>query len=443
VRGADITTRRIAIGVVLLFAVVTRVGWMLHIRDTDPAATTSRDTPSYVQPARALVEDGELTTRPGSGEPIYARTPGYPLVVAGVFAVDENETLFLFVQVLLSCATVLLAYVLAKRLWGATVGILAAALVALEPLQFAASGTLLTESLFSLLVLCVVAAGFRVFATGGRSVKWCVLLGLAVAAAALVRPTIYYLPLFVVLLLVVSAKGIGVRTTVAAIVAFAVPVVVLVGGWQVRNDHEVGSWHYSGIEGVNLYSYRGADALARHDGISLAAAREQLAGELADSPVATCTAHGCAPADPSRPGPFYDELASRGLDLVRSYPVETAEGALRGLTREVFGPGTETVARYLDIGASTPLKLLLLAGLLSFYVGLAYGLSLVIRRPRGLGLAHVFALGVVAYVLVVSAGPEAYARFRGPVMPVLALYAGLGFTTAIERLTTKKQVATS
>ena len=440
-RGDDTTTRRIAIGVVVLVAVVTRVGWMLHVRDTNPAATTSRDTPSYVQPARALVEDGALTTRPGSADPIYFRTPGYPLVIATVFAVDENETAFLLGQVLLSCLTVFLAYVLAKQRWGVTVGVVAAALIALEPLQFAASGTLLTESVFSLLLLCIVGAGYRVFTTGARSSKWCLLLGLAVAAAALVRPTLYYLPLFVVLLLVASARGLGVRNTVTAVVVFALPVVVLVGGWQVRNDREVGSWRYAGVEGLNLHTYRGADALARHDGITLTAARQQLADDLRRSPVATCTRDGCAPADPSRPGPFYDELYTRGLDLVRSYPVEAAEGTVSGLTREVFGPGTETVARYLDVRASTPLQALLLAGLLAFYAGLAYGVLLVIRRPGGLGVAHVFALGVAAYVLVVSAGPEAYARFRGPVMPVLALYAALGFTTAVERLLRKRAMA--
>src|SRR3954453_15979280 len=101
VRDADTTTRRIALGVVLFFAVVTRVGWMVHIRDADPAASTSRDTPSYVQPAHALVQDGELTAEPGSGDPIYVRTPGYPVLIATVFAVDESETLFLLVQVLL------------------------------------------------------------------------------------------------------------------------------------------------------------------------------------------------------------------------------------------------------------------------------------------------------------------------------------------------------
>jgi hypothetical protein len=42
-------------------------------------------------------------------------------------------------------------------------------------------------------------------------------------------------------------------------------------------------------------------------------------------------------------------------------------------------------------------------------------------------MAHVFVLGIAVYVLVLSAGPEAFGgrgeRFRAPIMPILILYA--------------------
>ena len=52
--------------------------------------------------------------------------------------------------------------------------------------------------------------------------------------------------------------------------------------------------------------------------------------------------------------------------------------------------------------------------------------------PRGLigdrarRAAHLFALGVPLYVLLVSAGPESEFRFRVPVVPALTLYAAAG-----------------
>ncbi len=40
---------------------------------------------------------------------------------------------------------------------------------------------------------------------------------------------------------------------------------------------------------------------------------------------------------------------------------------------------------------------------------------------------HVFLWAVGVYLLIMAAGPEGYARFRGPVVPILALYAGRGW----------------
>ncbi len=82
------------------------------------------------------------------------------------------------------------------------------------------------------------------------------------AIATLIRPTTYYLPVFVAALIVVGARRHGARTVAAGVALFLVPVVLIIGGWQVRNHFEVDSWRYSGIEGFNLYAYRGADALA-------------------------------------------------------------------------------------------------------------------------------------------------------------------------------------
>src|SRR5262249_25198868 len=142
---------------------------------------------------------------------------------------------------------------------------------------------------------------------------------------------------------------------------------------------------------------------------------------------------GCHPAQPSRPGPFYDALYSHGFDVLKSYPLDTVSESTRGLAREVFGPGTDTVGLYLGVATSRPLKVALEAWLLRLYVAFAYGVFLVFRRTNGRKMGHVFALITAAYVLIVSAAPAAYARFRAPVMPILALYAALGFTTLFVR----------
>ena len=314
-------------------------------------------------------------------------------------------------------------------------GLLAAALVALDPLQFAASASLMTEAAFSLALLSVVGIGFRVFQPRAPRVAWYALLGIGISTATLIRPTTYYLPVFAVALLIVHSRRWGARAVARNAVVFVLPVVVMIGGWQIRNHYEVGSWRYSGIEAISIYGDRAAYVLARHEGISVDAANQRLARQLSSSRLATCHAgKPCLPARPSRPGPFYDELYRRGFDILKEYPVTTLQESGRGLARDVFGPGTETVGRVLGVEHSTLLKLVLEGFLLCMYAGFAYGLVLVWRRARGYGLAHVFAVGTAGYVLLVSAQPEANARFRTPVMPILALYAALGLTTACNRV---------
>jgi hypothetical protein len=58
----------------------------LHLRAVDPEVTISGDTKTYVRPAQALLEDGRLTEGPDDPDPIFLRTPGYPLFIAAVFA---------------------------------------------------------------------------------------------------------------------------------------------------------------------------------------------------------------------------------------------------------------------------------------------------------------------------------------------------------------------
>jgi hypothetical protein len=86
--------------------------------------------------------------------------------------------------------------------------------------------------------------------------------------------------------------------------------------------------------------------------------------------------------------------------------------------------------RYLHLKSlnGIPVAILMMA-LVAFYLAVVYGVVGVIRARRAL-LAHAFGIGAALYVLVASAGPEAFGgrgeRFRAPVMPILALYAAHG-----------------
>ena len=190
-----------------------------------------------------------------------------------------------------------------------------------------------------------------------------------------VRPVTYYLPPFVLVLLVVWSRRrrFALVDLGKAAAAFLVPIVVLCGAWQVRNHHEVGSWRFSGVEAKNMYMFRAAGVVAHEAGISLADAQDQLVDEL--GPVGT-----------RRAGERYDQLYRAGVRIIRDHPVAALENAANGLRSELFEVRVKFFD-YLGISPASWLAALALAALLAFYALCGYGIVLVARARRHLA-AH-------------------------------------------------------
>jgi hypothetical protein len=418
-------SRRLLLAAILVVCVVGRGAWAIHMIRADRVVTTSGDTPTYLAPARELAEHGRFTDPGDPPRPEYVRTPGYPAFVAAVYRVFGlgDNTAVLLAQILVSGATVLLAYLLATRMWSTSVGLLAALFAALEPLQNATSATLLTETLSAFMLMAVALVGYQALSDERpRPARW-VLLGFLLAVATLVRPIAYYLPLLVLLLLLVryARRRDAWRDVVMVAAAFLVPLVVLVGGWQYRNHERVDSWRVSGIEAKNLYLYRAAGVVARHSGLTVTEAKDKLRDEFGPRRAG------------EREGPYYRRMYTAGMRILRDHPVDAARDALRGLGSEVFGV-REKFFVYIGVQpVPTALADVALVGLLAFYAACGYGVVLVVRARRHL-LAHAFVLGIAAYVLAGSAGPEAFGgrgeRFRAPIMPILVVYAAFGACTA-------------
>jgi len=407
---------------ILIACVVGRGAYVLYLVHTNAVVTAHGDAPTYLGPARELIDHGRFNSATSPGQPEFLRTPGYPAFIAAVYGVfGKNNTAVLLVQVVLSALTIFLAYLLAARIWSPPIGLLAALFTLLEPLQNATSATLLTESLSALLLVGVAVIGFAAFTSEAPDLMLYAWFGLAIAAATLVRPVAYYLPLVVLALLFIRHVARRARWLDLAkvTVAFLLPIVVLVGGWQFRNHERVGSWQFSGIEAKNVYHYRAAGVLARSSGITFAEAQHQLDKKF-------------GPRGTESQGSYYGRMYRAGVHILSSHPGDTIIVTLKGLWSELFSVRVRFF-EYLGFrpasgAAETAAEVLLVA----FYVVTAYGMVLVARRRRDL-LAHVFVTGVALYILVASAGPEAMGgrgeRFRAPIMPILILYAAAGAHT--------------
>jgi 4-amino-4-deoxy-L-arabinose transferase-like glycosyltransferase len=414
--------RVLILAAILVCAVVGRGAYAVYLVHHDEIVTESGDTPTYLGPARELAEHGRFDRPDGSESrhPEFIRTPGYPVFIAAVYRVFGvgDITAVLLAQIVVSGFTILLAYLLATRMWSSSVGLIAALFTALEPLQNSTSATLLTETLSTFVLLAAALVGYEALRDDTPRPGLWALLGFILAVATLIRPVSYYLPAFVLILLVTRylRRTDAARAIVQVAAAFLVPIVVLVGGWQVRNHERVDSWRISGVEARNLYLYRAAGVVAERSGLSFDEAQDRLREQFGHRGT-------------EREGPYYDRMYDEAMRILRDDPVQVLEDALRGLWSELFGVRSKFFG-YLGVHpVPDAVAALARAGLLVFYAACAYGIALVIRARRH-RFAHAFVLGVAAYVLLGSAGPEAFGgrgeRFRAPIMPILILYAAFG-----------------
>ena len=420
-------------------AAVSRVGWAAWIAHAEPGAVRDPDTPGYLAPARALVDAGRFTVTPTDPIPMFIRTPGYPAFIAPILWLTGSEWAISPIQAVVSLLAVAAVVWVGSRLIGPGAGLVAGAVVALDPLQFVASGTLLTESLSAVVMAGTVAVAAVVFALRSPAQVPPVALfalGALAAVATMVRPTFWLYPAVVVILLGVRLRRLPRRTLVARLLVFLLPIVAVVGGWQVRNHARVGSWQVSAVPSINLYCDNAAQVEADISGASLGSVMERFGcpgPEDVDTDCERQAGWACWVPDPDAAGQGFEDLGSEARRFLLDHPVQTARVLGEGLVREVAGPGTDTVADYLGVDPSPALTAVLFVWNAVLWTFAAIGAVVGLRSPQRAFWA--FVVTTVGYVMLVSAGAAAYARLRSPVIPLLAILAAMGVRYCVGRVT--------
>jgi 4-amino-4-deoxy-L-arabinose transferase-like glycosyltransferase len=131
------------------------------------------------------------------------RWPGYPLFLVPFAKFPPDKTMVQqvqYAQVLLGTLTILLFFALFRPILGAWPSILGACFVAISPHLVASGVYLLSEVLFTFFLMAWLYLSVLLLRSGRAG--WALLAGLALAAAALTRPTmIYFLVPFLAFLL--------------------------------------------------------------------------------------------------------------------------------------------------------------------------------------------------------------------------------------------------
>jgi 4-amino-4-deoxy-L-arabinose transferase-like glycosyltransferase len=166
----------------------------------------------------------------GAHLPSAEKPPLYPLLLAlesklGFSSFHDHRLL----GVLLGMAGIVLVALVAKRIGGARLALVAAALVALDPVLWKWDSQVLSEPLYAPLLALVLLAtyAFRDQPTGRRGA----LLGGAIGLAALTRPeALFFVPLLIVLFAIWER-----RRAVRPLAAMCAVCALVLAPWVIRN----------------------------------------------------------------------------------------------------------------------------------------------------------------------------------------------------------------
>jgi 4-amino-4-deoxy-L-arabinose transferase-like glycosyltransferase len=151
---------------------------------------TTLDPADFSRTALSIAQTGSYppsNRAPGVG-PSAFRPPGYPYFLAGVYAIagQEAPAVGRLVGAFLGTLSVALIGLIALRMWGKRVSVIALCLAAIAPPLVILSTALISEALFVPVVLGAVATALE-YRRSRRRYRWAIATGALVGIAALTR----------------------------------------------------------------------------------------------------------------------------------------------------------------------------------------------------------------------------------------------------------------
>ena len=378
------------------------------------------DSAFYRTQAEALVEHG--ASLDASGRPETRYTPGYPAFLAVFIAAGLRYEGAVAAQHAIWIALTAAAAALAWRYSRSTTAAVSAGLITTLDLPGVQSSiSILSDTLAAgTLAGAAVCALLATRCTRkSAAIGWAISAGVLAGATALVRPIAIGLgvPLAIAILIGADRRW---RAPAAAVLLAAFAVLPVL--WTIRNARETGVATLSSLAGINLLHYRAAATLAIRDpgGIdpNLPRRRDELE-QRACRDLEARYQRPCANITWAERSGTYAAIA---WPVIAGDPMATAQQAARALGMVLFGGGavliteatgiSERAARLVCITYTVPLALLALWGVPYWW-----------KRDRAFTW---LVLLVLAYMIGMSLGAEAYSRFRVPVIALYALLAGGG-----------------
>lgn len=401
-------------GLVLRLAVaIWLIGQPLYVAD-------ERD---YDTLASNILLHGQFCFEPGS--PISLRPPLFPAIVATIYgaAGDHNFTAVRIFNAAAGALTVVVIYLLARNVFGQKTGIVAAAICAVYPSLVAASGLVLTESVFTLLLCSSCLLMERYLKTA--ALAWLVGFGAVLGIAALTRSVLWLFPMPLAAFLMCFAPPQKFSIRLAHIAAFLFAFAAVLAPWTIRNtrlQHTFTTVDVMGGRNFMMGNYE-------HTPMD----RPWAAIEINDERAWYRLLQQKFPANgESRTQGQIDKLAMKyAIHYILANPGQTAVRDLAklghfwqlereivaGLTRGFWG------------GFSKPGILIAAACILGAYVFvMLLGVFGVLMPTPNTWRTHLFLVLVIGFVCGMHTLVFAHSRYHLPLMPLVGVFAAAAWT---------------
>ena len=443
----DIPKKRLQLflALIIVIAFLTRFLILVSI-EKDPGKFYTFDSDDYMIPANNLKTHGVFS---GEMQPPFTpytyRTPIYPLFLAinlSIFGANLSQTILM--QVILGSLTVLFTFLLTKRLmFSDGAALIAASIVAIDPVSILLSNQLLTETLFTF----ELVTGILLFSMFWQKEQAWMLIASAVmiSLAVLTRPIAQYLPIALFFLFAFSLRKKVFRTVIFNGLIFILISGLIMGFWAYRNYRASDIFTLSTISDENLLFYKARAVLAEAENISQDGALIKLEAEIRETTI--------------QKNLSLSEInsleRSRAVQIFFQYPLQTTALMIKGAIILLIDPGFTIMCSVLDpsntsheciSGQASMLdsgiinktvnvfqemnmvqKILLTLSLLLLglmYIGILIGVTNLVRNRNWFTITLL--IGLIAYFILLSAGVSNY-RFRAPIIPFLAILAGIGY----------------
>ena len=405
--------RRLPLGL----AVVLGAGVLLRLvilANTGDLPLRIADELHYHTLATSLVEGRGFSFESG---PTSLRPPLYPAFIAAVWTITGSDSLQVVraAQVVLAMATGWLVFWTTRRLYDGRTALYAAALGMFYPALITSGFFLLTETLFTFLVVAVAALAVALVQ---RPSLWrAASLGACVSLAALTRSVLWPFPLVLAAALLWLLPGTA-RARLSAAAAVVAGAAIVLAPWAVRNTRlQNVPVVVDTMGGMNLRmgNYEYTPHARIWDAVSMTGDRSWIVG---------------LPPHPSGRGPWTEGekerwARDRAIAFMMEHPGLTLwRAALKfadfwaldrdfvaGLQQGLFRP-----PGWFAMAAATAI-------LLAYPAVIVLAVWGAFLRPPVEWRAHVLLLLLVAFVCGLHTVVFGHPRYRLPLMPIVGIYA--------------------